>query len=87
MIWGDDMKKKAGKDAWYGCEEDCFNCPYHDCLKPAYLMKSGTGDKRFRVCGSRAPRKGENDDKRREQDLFDEWFQGDGDIEILLRSM
>ena len=22
-----------------GCEEDCFNCPYPDCLKPGYKMK------------------------------------------------
>lgn len=22
-----------------GCNEDCFNCPYPDCLKPAAKMK------------------------------------------------
>lgn len=22
-----------------GCDEDCFNCPYPDCLKAGYKMK------------------------------------------------
>lgn len=26
--------KKGG-----GCDEDCFNCPYPDCYKPALQMK------------------------------------------------
>lgn len=32
------MKKKKNykKD---GCNEDCFNCPYPDCYKPASKMK------------------------------------------------
>ena len=23
-----------------GCDEDCFNCPYRDCLKPASQIKN-----------------------------------------------
>lgn len=32
------MKKRKG--VYRGCNEDCFNCPYPDCYKPAQNMKS-----------------------------------------------
>ena len=31
------MKKRKG--IYRGCNEDCFNCPYPDCYKPAGKMK------------------------------------------------
>lgn len=27
-----------GKNGWRGCDEDCFNCKYSDCLMPDWLM-------------------------------------------------
>lgn len=33
-------KKKGDPEVWQGCEEDCFNCTYTDCKKPANEMKS-----------------------------------------------
>lgn len=27
------------KQVWNGCNEDCFNCEYIDCLKPDNLCK------------------------------------------------
>ncbi len=31
------LKKSA---RFMGCNEDCFNCPYPDCRKPAHKMKT-----------------------------------------------
>ena len=28
------------KYVWEGCSEDCFNCEYYDCLRPANKCKS-----------------------------------------------
>lgn len=30
----------AGKSHFHGCDEDCFNCQYEDCKKPAYLIRA-----------------------------------------------
>ena len=27
-----------------GCDDDCFNCKYKDCLKPDYMCKSTEGE-------------------------------------------
>lgn len=32
------LKGKPAK--FLGCNEDCFNCTYDDCLKPDYMIKS-----------------------------------------------
>lgn len=29
-----------GLKKFTGCDEDCFNCEYPDCMKPAYLIKN-----------------------------------------------
>lgn len=34
------MGKKQKRVKFNGCNEDCLNCPYPDCLKPARLMRS-----------------------------------------------
>lgn len=34
--WGKLGKKE--REVWRGCNEDCFNCTYSDCLKPLKLM-------------------------------------------------
>ena len=31
---------KLKKVKFTGCDEDCANCPYPDCYKPAYQIKS-----------------------------------------------
>ena len=28
------------KKKWLGCNEDCFNCEYDDCYRPAKMMHS-----------------------------------------------
>lgn len=33
------LGRKIGYRKWKGCGEDCANCPYPDCYKPAHLMK------------------------------------------------
>lgn len=30
---------KPTKDHWNGCEEDCDNCTYNDCVKPTKLCR------------------------------------------------
>ena len=50
--------KTKGVNSWSGCCEDCFNCRYDDCKKPAYLMKSPNEDElRGRVNGRAKGRK------------------------------
>lgn len=29
-----ERRRKVLKAVYHGCEEDCFNCEYPDCLKP-----------------------------------------------------
>jgi hypothetical protein len=33
------LGRKKGIKKFKGCEEDCLNCPYPDCYKPAQDMK------------------------------------------------
>lgn len=40
---------------WSGCREDCGNCPYPDCVKPAYKMKSDGYDYAFMKDGIPRP--------------------------------
>ena len=30
--------KRVKREKYNGCKEDCFNCPYSDCLKPVSKM-------------------------------------------------
>lgn len=32
-------KRLRNSKKFTGCDEDCFNCPYPDCRKPAQLLK------------------------------------------------
>lgn len=38
MSCGCNRKKR--KKVFMGCDEDCFNCQYDDCIRPDYLCKS-----------------------------------------------
>ena len=40
---GTEYKGRRGSkihSAYKGCDEDCFNCVYDDCYKPARLMRA-----------------------------------------------
>lgn len=34
------MGRKKGVSKFHGCTEDCLNCPYPDCYKPAEQFKA-----------------------------------------------
>ena len=38
------------RELWHGCDEDCFNCIYSDCLKPEY-QDEGYLEKRTTITG------------------------------------
>jgi len=33
---------KRNKEKWKGCDDDCFNCKYQDCIKPDKECNYGT---------------------------------------------
>lgn len=32
--------RRKNPEKWKGCNEDCFNCTYVDCVKPEYLCRA-----------------------------------------------
>lgn len=51
------------KKKWLGCEEDCFNCQYPDCLRPENICKSIEYDAE--------ESRGKKGGKKRKADLYD----------------
>lgn len=51
---------------WRGCDEDCFNCRYKDCLKPDNQLKS------LDPRGRREKRDKTREDDRRMREAIDE---------------
>lgn len=48
------------KHYWDGCDDDCFNCKYYDCLKPENMCKGIPYDQK---------RRGKKSDKKYEEYL------------------
>lgn len=38
--WKKQKRMGAKALSFHGCDEDCFNCPYSDCKKPAGQLKT-----------------------------------------------
>lgn len=36
---------KRSRSKYHGCSQDCFNCPYYDCLRPYRAFMKGVSER------------------------------------------